>query len=522
MSKRKVCLIVRDGFGENPNPDANAVAAAATPNHDRYVAEYPTTLLDCCGEAVGLPEGYQGSSEVGHMNMGAGRVVLQELKRIDDGLTSGVLFERELWRDAVADWKRSGGTLHCLGLLQDEGVHAHQEHLFKILRRARRDHPEGRIVVHPFLDGRDTPPRSTLEYVAVLQGVLAEIGNAIIGTAMGRYYGMDRGRAWHLTDIAYHAIVCAEGRAVASIEQAVEDSYANDTLADGGPMTDEYIPACIMPGHTGVADGDVVFHTNYRQDRAIQLTKAFIDDDYPGQRKVRPAITYLGLSRYYNEFDAYLLPIGGDGGTNMDHLLGEWLAEHGKTQLRIAETQKFPHVTSFFNGKNTTPSAGEDHVHIEGRFDPASFAQHPEMDAYTTTDRLIAMLDEDGDRYDVIVLNYPNCDMVGHTGDFDAARTACEVTDECAGRVVDRLLACGYDVLLTADHGNADQMRNYQTGKPMTSHSLNPVTCTWIGADARGKRLIERGKLADVAVTILHLLGLPKPAEMTAESLIAE
>ncbi|MDA3963209.1 MAG: 2,3-bisphosphoglycerate-independent phosphoglycerate mutase [Planctomycetota bacterium] len=521
MSKPKVCLIVRDGFGENPNNKANAAAAADLPNHRRYVAEYPVTTLECCGEAVGLPAGYQGSSEVGHMNMGAGRVVLQELKRIDDGLSTGVLFEREIWETAVANWKQSGGTLHLLGLLQDEGVHAHQEHLFKILRRARQENPAGRIVVHPFLDGRDTPPRSTLEYVVVLQKVLAEVGNAEIGTAMGRYYAMDRGQAWGLTDIAYNAIVSAEGRAAQSIEQLVEDSYANDKLPDGGDMSDEYIPASILPGYTGVSDGDVVFHTNYRQDRAIQLTRAFIDNSYPGTRKERKQITYLGLSRYFNEFEAYLLPTDGNDGTDMSNLFGEWLAAKGKKQLRIAETQKFPHVTSFFNGKNTTPSEGEDQVHIKGRFDPSLFARHPEMDAYTTTEKLLAILDEDPDKYDAIVLNYPNCDMVGHTGVFDAAKKACEVVDECVGTVVDKLLACGYEVLLTADHGNADQMENYETGRPMTSHSMNPVLCSWIGEKAKGQKLIERGKLADIAVTMLYLLDIPKPAEMTADNLIA-
>ncbi|MFA5728047.1 MAG: 2,3-bisphosphoglycerate-independent phosphoglycerate mutase, partial [Candidatus Neomarinimicrobiota bacterium] len=421
---RPVAIIIRDGWGYNENPKGNAVLAAKTPNIDSYKQKYPWTLLKCSGEAVGLPEGYQGSSEVGHLNMGAGRVVIQELKRIDDGLSDGSLFESPKWKNLVSNWKSNLSVFHMFGLLQDEGVHAHQEHLFKIMRRAWQEFPNGRIIVHPFLDGRDTPPRSTLEYIAKLNRILAEVGNAKIGTIMGRYYGMDRSKNWNLTDIAYHCIVLAEGRQAATVEAAVNESYANDKTPDNVEMFDEYIPPYVIGGYAGMQDGDVVLHTNYRQDRAIQLTKAFTDPEYPGKLKVKPAVTYVGFTQYYDEFTEYMLGSMSSGG-GMNKLLGEAVSAAGLRQLRIAETQKFRHVTSFFNGKSTTPFPQEDQVEIKGRFDPATFASHPEMDAYNVTDELLKRLENNP--YALIVVNYANGDMVGHTGVFEAARNAVEI-----------------------------------------------------------------------------------------------
>jgi len=323
-----VALIIRDGWGLNERIDGNAVVAAHTPNIDGYKQQYPWTHLACCGEAVGLPEGYQGSSEVGHLNIGAGRIVIQELKRIDDGLTSGELFQSPKWAEFVAAWKAGGGRLHLMGLLQDEGVHAHQEHLFKIMRRAREEYPAGEIIIHPFLDGRDTPPRSALEYLARLEIEMAAVGNCRVGTVMGRYYAMDRSRNYALTSQAFRTLVEAEGRPAASPEAAVRESYANDRTPDGVEMFDEYIPPHIMPGYDGMRDGDAVMHTNYRQDRAIQLTQAFVCDDYPGERPRRPQVAYLGFTRYWNDFDNYLLgAMGADGG--MDNLLGEVISRAG-------------------------------------------------------------------------------------------------------------------------------------------------------------------------------------------------
>ncbi len=514
---RPVVLIIRDGWGLSDVEAGNAVMAANTPNCSGYKSVYPWTTLDCSGEPVGLPDGYQGSSEVGHLNMGAGRIVEQELKRIDDGLSTGELFEADTWRDLVLNWKENGSRLHLLGLLQDEGVHAHQEHLFKIMHRARDEYPDGEIVIHPFLDGRDTPPRSTLEYIAKLNCVIAEVGNCRIGTVMGRYYSMDRSQNWDLTDTAYHCIVAGEGRSEVSAEAAVDASYANDMTPDGTEMVDEYIPPCCIGGFDGVRDGDCVLHTNYRQDRAIQLTLAFVDPEYLGTLKVKPKITYLGLTRYYDEFTQYLMGAMGGGGA-MDNLLGEVISKAGLRQLRIAETQKFRHVTSFFNGKSTTPSEGEDQIDVPSRFDPALFASHPEMEAYNVTDALLKRLENNP--YAFVAVNYANGDMVGHTGNFDAARRAIEIVDECVGRLVERCLELDAYVLVTADHGNAEQMLDTETGMVKTSHSLNPVELIYVARDTSGKALVPRGKLSDIAPTVLALLGLDIPVEMTAENLV--
>ncbi len=515
---RPVCLIIRDGWGYSEIQEGNAVFAAQTPNIDFYKDNYPWTILDCAGEPVGLPKGYQGSSEVGHLNMGAGRIVVQELKRTDDGLRTGELFEIEHWKHLVANWQENQSRLHLLGLLQDEGVHAHQEHLFKIMRRARQEYPKGDIIVHPFLDGRDTPPRSCLEYLATLKHVMDEIGGCTIGTLMGRYYGMDRSRNWQLTDMAYHCIVAREGRRVHDTEAAVDESYAKDKTPDGVEMFDEYIPPHVIGDYDGVRDGDCLLHTNYRQDRAIQLSMAFVDPAYPGNlKKIKRRVTYVGLTRYWDEFEAYMLGAI-DAGGGMENLLGEVISNEGLRQLRIAETQKFRHVTSFFNGKATTPYENENQVDIPSRFDPATFGSHPEMEAYQVTDELIRRLKHNP--YQFIAVNYANGDMVGHTGNMAAATRAIEIVDECVGKIVKRLLELDAHILITADHGNSEQMVDYQTGMTKTSHTLNPVECIYVAGDSKGKQILKRGKLSDIAPTVLYLLGLKIPEEMTAENLI--
>ena len=514
---RPACLIIRDGWGYNENPKGNAVLAARTPYMRSLLEKYPWTLLDASGEPVGLPQGYQGSSEVGHLNMGAGRIVIQELKRIDDGLRDGSFFKLPKWAEMMAFWLKTGGALHLLGLLQDEGVHAHQEHLFKIMKRAREENPKGRIYIHTFLDGRDTPPRSSVEYLAKLQMVMAEVGNCAIGTMMGRYYSMDRSRDWALTDRAYRALVEAEGRPFSEAIAAVEQSWNNDKTPDNYDMVDEYIPPLVAEGYPGMRDGDAVIHTNFRQDRAIQLTQAFLDDAYPGQRKVRPAIKYLALTRYYDELTEYLLgPMGGEAG--MPHLLGEVVSRASLPQLRLAETQKFRHVTSFFNGKSTKPFPLEDQVEIKGRFDPATFASHPEMEAYILTEKFLAELLPRN--YPFIVINYANCDMVGHTGVMEAATRAVEVVDECLSRIVPALMERAYQVLITADHGNAEEMIDYETGLVKTSHTTFPVECLYAAAQPVAPLVGTKGKLSDLAPTLLHLMELAVPKEMTADSLL--
>ncbi|MDR2405887.1 MAG: 2,3-bisphosphoglycerate-independent phosphoglycerate mutase [Deltaproteobacteria bacterium] len=519
MSYRPVCLIVRDGWGHRDETFGNSVAAAKPPyiyglmeNKDNW------TLLDASGEPVGLPDGYQGSSEVGHLNMGAGRIVIQELKRIDDGLRDGSFFELQNWKDLMAFWKKHRGSLHLMGLLQNEGVHAHQEHLFKIMRRARKENPDLPMVIHPFLDGRDTPPRSSPEFITDLEKVMKEVGNSTIGTMMGRYYAMDRGKDWDLTDLAYKALV--DGDCISfsgSPIDAVKHCWETEKTPDGTDMVDEYIPPMKTEGYQGFKDGDAVLHFNYRQDRAIQLTQAFVEDNYPGKRARRPHIDYLGLTRYYNEFTKYLLgPMGEDGG--MEMLLGEVISKAGLRQLRIAETQKFRHVTSFFNGKSTKPYPLEDQVEVPGRFDPATFAIHPEMEAYIVTDLLLDKYIPE--KYSFIVLNYANCDMVGHTGNMEAATKAVTIVDECINKLVTRLIKEGYQVIVTADHGNADEMIDQATGLVKTSHTLAPVECFYIAEKPIFKVIQRRGKLADLAPTILDLMGLPTPPEMTAETLV--
>ncbi|MCB0284151.1 MAG: 2,3-bisphosphoglycerate-independent phosphoglycerate mutase [Calditrichaeota bacterium] len=516
---RPVMLIIRDGWGYNENPEGNAVLAADTPNVDSYKKKYPWKLIHTSGEPVGLPNGFMGSSEVGHLNLGAGRIVVQELKRIDEAFKDGSLFEREKWINLITNWKENNSQLHLMGLLQNEGVHAHQDHLFKVMRQARKEFPDGEIVIHPFLDGRDSAPKSALEFLAMLRDVMKEVGNCTIGTIMGRYYSMDRSNDWKLTDRAYHCLVLADGRKTDSAELAINESYEKDKTPDGYDMFDEYIPPQVMPGYKGVKDGDCVFHFNYRQDRARQLTMAFVDKNYPGNLKAKPDVTYLGFTRYYDELTEFLMGAMSAGGA-MDNLLGEVISRAGLRQLRISETQKFPHVTSFFNGKNTTPNKGEDWVEIKSKIDPSEYATYPEMEAAAINKELLKRLEENP--YALIVLNYPNADMVGHTGSFDAAKKAVETVDKSLKPVIDRMLELDGHILLTADHGNSEQMVDYETGMVKTSHTLFDVELIYIANDSPGKELKSGGKLADISPTILKLLGLDIPKEMTADIIIKD
>ena len=515
---KPVVLIVLDGVGYTERTEGNAVLAANTPNLDSYRSRYPRSILGASGEAVGLPAGFQGSSEVGHLSMGAGRVVIQELKRINDQLESGAIYSGTLWQTMMQTWKEKKSTFHLLGLLQDEGVHAHYDHLFKFIRRAKQENPEGKIVVHPFLDGRDTPPKSALEHLNKLESLMSELENVSIGTLMGRYYGMDRGKVWKITDEAYAGIVYAKGLPMTSAALAIQDSWKTDKTPSGEDMFDEYIPIHVMEGYTGVQDGDVVLHTNYRQDRATQLTRAFIDKDYPGSSKPALDIIYAGMTAYYDDFENYLLVEIGDSDSEPPITVGQVISEAGLYQLRMAETQKFPHVTSFFNGKLTSPYRNEERVELKGRFDPASFADHPEMEAYHVSEAFLEALTED--KYDFIMINYANGDMVGHTGKFEAGVKAVEILDKCLGRIIPAILEWGGQILLTADHGNVDQMIDYETGAVRTSHSLNPVELFYIAGDSKLDIQLSDGVLSDIGVTVLDLLGLKIPAVMDSTVLI--
>jgi len=515
---KPVVLIVLDGVGYTERTEGNAVLAANTPNLDCYRKKYPRSILGASGEAVGLPEGFQGSSEVGHLSMGAGKVVIQELKRINDQLESGKIYASELWQSMMDQWRNRRSTFHLFGLLQDEGVHAHYDHLFKFIRQASREYPEGQIVIHPFLDGRDTPPRSALEHLSKLEQVMAAVSNVSIGTLMGRYYGMDRGKIWALTDEAYDAIVSAKGRSMTSPADAIQASWQNDRTPSDEDMFDEYIPPHVMQGYAGIQDGDIVLHTNYRQDRATQLTLAFTASDYPGTPKPPLDIIYTGMTAYFDGFKNFLLADEGRSNSEPPVTIGQLIADKGLRQIRIAETQKFPHVTSFFNGKLTTPYENEDREELKGRFDPATFADHPEMEAYRVSDMLLEKLAED--KYDFIMVNYANGDMVGHTGNFDAGVKAVEVLDENLGKIIPAILEKDGKILMTADHGNVDQMIDYETGAVRTSHSLNPVELFFIAQDQHLDLDLSDGCLSDIGITVLDLLGIDPAPGMDAKNLI--
>ncbi|PKM98403.1 MAG: 2,3-bisphosphoglycerate-independent phosphoglycerate mutase [Elusimicrobia bacterium HGW-Elusimicrobia-3] len=517
MDNKKVLLIIRDGWGMYRPDKFNAVVNAKTPVMRRLLKQYPNTVLEPAGESVGLPKGYQGSSEVGHLNIGAGRIVIQELKRIKDMIEDGTFFGRPALAAALDNCVAKGSALHLMGLVQDEGVHAHQDHLYSIMREAKKRGIK-KVWIHFFSDGRDTPPRSALAFVKMLDEVIKETGNAAVGTLMGRYYAMDRGEKWPLVEATYNAITRAEGAKAVSAEAALNDAYASLKNPNGQPIVDEYIPPTIIGDYPGMNDGDSVIHFNFRQDRAIELTRAFVEDNYPGSRWKKMDVVYCGLTRYYDEFKFSALPPMDEGG-GMNNLLGQIIAEKGLRQLRLAETQKFKHVTSFFNGKRTEPYKGEDQVEIKGSWDPATFGEHPEMDAPKVRER--ALQEIASEKYDFIVVNFANCDMVGHTGIYEATERAVEITDASVGMLTDEALKHGYTVMISSDHGNAEEMWDYKIDMPKTSHTVNPVEFIYVAKDADGVKLRPHGILSDIAPTVLQVMGLPQPADMTSKSLIA-
>jgi 2,3-bisphosphoglycerate-independent phosphoglycerate mutase len=514
--KKNVILIIRDGWGINSNPSHNAIIAANTRNSDSYLRRYPNTTLEAAGESVGLPKGYQGSSEVGHLNMGAGRIVKQEITRISELMEDGTFFAKTNFQRAIVNCLEHDSSLHLMALVQNEGVHAHQDHLFAIMKYAK-EKGIGKLYIHFFSDGRDTPPRSALVFLESLKAKMAEYQIGKIGTLMGRYYAMDRGKNWDLTDQAYNALTEAKGIKAQSAEQAIKVAYSNYRTPDGTEMTDEYIPPTIIGNFTGIEDGDSVIHCSYRQDRAIQLTMAFVEDEYPGKRLRKIPVIYCGLTRYYDSFPFYVSePM--DESEEMKNLLGEVVSKNDLRQLRISETQKFKHVTSFFNGKRIKPFQNEERIEIESAYDPSTFANHPEMNASDIAETVIRQIRSK--RFALIVVNFANCDMVGHTGNYESAIQATEVVDKHVGEVVDVVLAENGTALVTADHGNAEQMIDYETGLIKTAHTTYPVEFIYIAKDYERIRLRPRGILSDIAPTILYLLGIEKPLEMSATNLI--
>ena len=509
--KKPLILMILDGWGINPSPDNNAVALADTPNLDRLLDSYPATTIRTSGMAVGLPEGQMGNSEVGHLNLGAGRIVYQDLTRISKSIQDGDFFSNPVLLDCIAKVKQSGGRLHLAGLLSDGGVHSHNSHLYALLELARQQGITD-VFVHCLLDGRDTPPQSGIEYLAQLESEIRRIGSGTIATVMGRFYAMDRDNRWERVAKAWSAMVMGQGNQRTSALEAIEQSYATG-------VHDEFVlPTVICKNGRPVAtinDGDAVIFFNFRSDRAREITRALTFEQFEGFERAR--VPKLAAYVCMTEYDiTFPLPIA-YGQEELTNILGDKLSSAGMKQLRIAETEKYAHVTFFFNGGVEAPFPGEYRALIPSPREVATYDRKPEMSAYLVTEELLTRLDQN--QYDVIILNFANCDMVGHTGILSAAVRAVEAVDRCVGRVVEKVRSLGGTVLITADHGNAEQMVD-ENGEPHTAHTCNPVWLILVDDSRKGDVLKEGGKLADIAPTMLKLLGLPQPKEMTGESLL--
>ena len=500
--KKPLALIILDGFGHNPLEYGNAIAAAHKPNLDRLFRENPHTLIGASGMDVGLPDGQMGNSEVGHTNIGAGRVVYQELTRITKSIEDGDFFENPALRGAMDNCVKNGSSLHLLGLCSDGGVHSHNRHLYGLLEMAKRCGVH-KVYVHCFMDGRDVPPTSGRDYVEELETEMNRLGVGQIATVMGRYYAMDRDKR---VSRAYDAIVYGRGNFNASAVDAMEKSYGSET-------TDEFVEPTVCLKGAEVRSGDSVIFFNFRPDRARELTRTFVDPDFTGFEREggRRETYFVCMTQYDATMPNVQVAFKPESLTNT---FGEYIADNGLTQLRIAETEKYAHVTFFFNGGVEAPYQNEDRALIPSP-KVATYDLQPEMSAYLVTDEVVKRI-ESGN-YDVIILNYANCDMVGHTGVFEAAQKAVEAVDTCLGRTVDAILKMGGSALITADHGNADQMYE-RDGSPFTAHTTNPVPLIVVGQG--NCELRKGGRLADLAPTMLKILGLPQPAEMTGESII--
>ncbi len=503
---RPAVLLILDGWGLSDNTDHNAINAAGKPNWDRLWNEYPHTEIRTSGSAVGLPGGQMGNSEVGHLNLGAGRVVYQEFTRISRSIRTGSFFTNRTLTDAVDQAAEAGTAVHILGLLSPGGVHSHEEHIHAMTKLAAERGVE-RIYIHAFLDGRDMPPKSAQPSLEAMDAVLAEIGCGRIATIVGRYFAMDRDHRWDRIKRAYDLIT--DGKAEYCADTAVQALLAAYERGE----TDEFVKASCIGEPVTVADGDVIINMNYRSDRARQITRAFIEPDFDGFERARvPQLAaFVSLTEYSKDFD---IPVAYPP-ERLEDTFGEYIAKLGLLQLRIAETEKYAHVTFFFNGGVEAPNEGEDRILVPSP-QVATYDLQPEMSAYEVTDKLVAAIESD--RYDTIICNYANGDMVGHTGNFDAAVKAIEVLDACVGRVAEAVEKVGGEMLITADHGNAEQMLDPKADQPHTAHTLNPVPLIYVGKAAAG--LMEHGALCDIAPTLLQIMGLPQPAEMTGRSLL--
>ena len=503
MAKKPLILIIMDGFGIGPEK-GNAIKAAKKPNLDRIFSENPITKIGASGLSVGLPDGQMGNSEVGHTNIGAGRIVYQELTRITKSIEDGDFFQNPAFVGAIDKAAKSGNALHLMGLLSDGGVHSHNSHLYALLKLAKERGCK-KVYVHAFLDGRDVPPSSGSDYVSDCAAQMKKIGVGEIATVMGRYYAMDRDNRWERVSKAYAAMVYGEGVEASDPVQAVKDSYKNG-------VTDEFVVPAVCVKNATVQAGDSVIFYNFRPDRAREITRTFVDPDFKGFERKNGffPVNFVCMTQYDATMPNVDVAFRPD---TLKNTFAEYISNKGLTQLRIAETEKYAHVTFFFNGGVEKVYPGEERALIHSP-KVATYDLQPEMSAYLVTDELLKRIDSG--KYDVIILNFANCDMVGHTGVFDAAKAAVESVDTCVGKVVDDILAHGGTALITADHGNAEQMVA-EDGTPFTAHTTNLVPFCVVGYPCK---LREGGKLADIAPTMLKILGLPQPPEMTGKSII--
>ena len=504
MSKKPVALIIMDGFGINPDEYGNAVKAANTPFLDKYFSQCPNTMIGASGMDVGLPDGQMGNSEVGHTNIGAGRIVYQELTRITKAIKDGDFFTNDVFAKTVDNCKKNNSALHLMGLLSDGGVHSHNTHLYALLELAKKAGLT-KVFVHCFMDGRDVPPTSGKDFIAELVSKMHEIGVGKIATISGRYYAMDREKKWDRVKMAYEAIVFGEGQKKPDPIDTMEKSYAGD-------ITDEFIVPTVCCDNAAVNANDSVIFFNFRPDRARELTRSFVDPAFDGfeRKKGFFPLTYVCFTQYdatMPNVEVAFKP------QSLDFPLGEIVSKAGLKQLRIAEYTKYAHVTFFINGGVEVQYPGEDRILVDSP-NVATYDLQPSMSAYEVAVKVINEIN--ADKYDMIILNYANCDMVGHTGVFDAAKAAVEAVDTCVGATVEAVLAKGGVALITADHGNADKMYEAD-GSPFTAHTTYPVPFIVVGKDCE---LRSGGVLADIAPTMLQIMGLPQPAEMTGKSLI--
>ena len=507
MAKSPIALIIMDGYGLNPSTEGNAIYDAKTPYLDSYFKNYPNTQLKASGLAVGLPDGQMGNSEVGHTNIGAGRVVYQMLVKITKDIEDGVFFENKALKDAMQAAKDNGKALHLIGLLSDGGVHSHIKHLVGLIEMANKMGLE-KVYIHTFHDGRDVPPTSGVDFMQQLVDETKRIGTGKIATISGRYYAMDRDNAWDRVEKAYNAMVMGQGEEAVCPVEAIKASYENG-------VTDEFIVPTVLDKEGTISEGDSVIMFNFRPDRARQITRTFVDPVFDGfvRKKGFFNVNFVCMAQYDAQMPNVTVAYPPE---QLTMTFGEYISKLGMTQLRIAETQKYAHVTFFFNGGEECQFEGEDRILIKSP-DVATFDLKPEMSAPEVCEAVCKAIDED--KYDVIILNYANCDMVGHTGIMDAAIKAVEAVDTCVGTMVEKLLEKGGKAIITADHGNADCLVDPQTKDVFTAHTTNPVPMIVIG---QGDVELKEGKLCDLCPTMLDMMGIEKPEQMTGESLIVK